>query len=101
MRLCLRLNAHHPYQEARMSNTIRHHRRRGPKVFSLSLTLLLTALALTVMPAVMSTVVTQAQTQAGGKGGDVHAEATPTPTPGSRYRQTNLTSDLPNFAQIQ
>ena len=82
-----------------MSNTIRHHRRRGPKVFSLSLTLLLTALALTVMPALMSTVATHAQT--GSKGDDVHAEATPTPTPGTRYRQTNLTSDLPNFAQIQ
>ncbi|PYS93236.1 MAG: TIGR03118 family protein [Acidobacteria bacterium] len=28
-------------------------------------------------------------------------EATPTPTPGTRYRQTNLVSDLPGFALIQ
>src|SRR5437868_11969918 len=27
--------------------------------------------------------------------------ATPTPTPGTRYRQTNLVSDLPGFALIQ
>ena len=27
--------------------------------------------------------------------------ATPTPTPGTRYRQTNLTSDIPGFALIQ
>jgi len=53
------------------------------------------------MPALMSSITTHAQNQAGSKGDDVHAEATPTPTPGSRYRQTNLTSDLPNFALIQ
>jgi uncharacterized protein (TIGR03118 family) len=63
------------------------------------LTLVLAALAVTVVPALISTVATHAQT--GSKGDDVHAEATPTPTPGTRYRQTNLSSDLPNFAQIQ
>src|SRR2546423_4821093 len=28
-------------------------------------------------------------------------DATPTPTPGTRYRQTNLVSDVPGFALIQ
>jgi uncharacterized protein (TIGR03118 family) len=95
------VNAHHPHQEAQMSNRIRHHVRRGPKVLLLVLTLFLTALALTVLPALRTTVITHAQTQTGNKGGDVHADATPTPTPGTRYRQTNLSSDLPNFAKIQ
>jgi hypothetical protein len=81
-----------------MSYSISNQRRRGPK-FAFSLTLVLAALAVTVVPALISTVATHAQT--GSKGDDVHAEATPTPAPGSRYRQTNLSSDLPNFAQIQ
>src|SRR5207302_9231824 len=29
------------------------------------------------------------------------ADATPTPTPGTRYRQTNFVSDIPGFALIQ
>src|SRR5947207_10939651 len=40
----------------------------------------------------------QAQT-GGGKG--IKPEATPTPAPGSRYKQTNLTSDIPGFALIE
>jgi uncharacterized protein (TIGR03118 family) len=34
-------------------------------------------------------------------GQDIVPQATPTPTPGTRYRQTNLTSDIPGFALIQ
>src|SRR5947209_4321346 len=34
-------------------------------------------------------------------GQNIVPAATPTPTPGTRYRQTNLTSDIPGFALVQ
>src|SRR2546423_5271448 len=70
---------------------------QGGRLLGLVLVCLLGLLALAGTNAKM------AGTTATPKGGaqDIVPQATPTPTPGTRYRQTNLVSDIPGFALIQ
>ncbi|HEX8073222.1 MAG TPA: TIGR03118 family protein [Pyrinomonadaceae bacterium] len=78
---------------------MRYRSRRQRQARNLSLltaALLLCPLAFVVGPASSHR---RAFAQAAGQ--DVVPAATPTPTPGTRYRQTNLVSDVPGFALIQ
>jgi uncharacterized protein (TIGR03118 family) len=77
---------------------------RARMLFGLTAAFLLCSLALAGVAGSLSsgTVAHAQESQAqtgGGKG--IKPEATPTPAPGSRYKQTNLTSDIPGFALIQ
>ncbi len=76
----------------------RFHSRRVWAVLSLTLAFLLGALALAggSAPGFRA-----ASVRAADDGQDINPAATPTPTPGTRYRQTNLVSDLPGFALIE
>jgi uncharacterized protein (TIGR03118 family) len=86
-----------------MSDSSRNHR-RGRTLFGLTAAFLLCSLALaSIAGSLTGRTVAHAQenqAQAGG-GKGIRPEATPTPAPGSRYKQTNLTSDIPGYALIE
>lgn len=71
------------------------------KVIGLGATLLLCGFVLAGVPARVFDMIAHAQNQSGKVPGGIQPAATPTPTPGSRYRQTNLVSDIPGYALIQ